>query len=600
MRDAEVVTSIVAGDADGLGAAYDRYAEPLFKYCRILLGDPAGAADAVADTVIIAAARAGRLRQPEKLRSWLYAVARNECTRALRSRTGTAALDEAPDVTDDGADVTGQPDLRTLFEDATGGLNPGEREVVDLQLRHGMHAAQVATILGVSRGHAHTMLSRAREQLETCLGVLLVGRAGRDECAELGALLGDWDGRLSVPLRKRLQRHIERCSTCSARRAFELRPAMLLDLTPGAAMGAGAAESFRLAAGPAAGLKEHTLALATGQGPSAVAYRTAVLSRAGTFGKNGFPRLVRAGGKAVGAGRGGGAKARLRSSPRARAAVAAAVVLAVFVAGAGFVLRGNSAQLKTAAAAKPPVSAAGLGAATSSYATATTGRLSPSASSFSTSPAGPSPSAQGTAATVLPTSGPAPGGSTSAPAPPSSSAPPASSGTPSSGPGTPGTSPNPTSSPKPPPSSPAPSPSPGTLTVSGPGGPHGGTLVVVPGGAGGTLTLSASGGPVTWSASVANDPDGSIDVSPSSGTLTPSSPTTTVTVTASQAVPCGQGAHATCPTVTISPGGTTYVISTGSKSHDQAFSRQGTTAAPRSALFLNAVGRRRGNARLAD
>jgi len=78
MRDSEVVASIVAGDPHGLALAYDRYAGSLFKYCRTLLSDPADAADAVQDTFVIAATRLDGLRAPERLRAWLYAVARND------------------------------------------------------------------------------------------------------------------------------------------------------------------------------------------------------------------------------------------------------------------------------------------------------------------------------------------------------------------------------------------------------------------------------------------------------------------------------------------------------------------------------------------
>src|SRR5215472_4048261 len=77
----EVVASIVTGDPEGLAQAYDRYADPLYKYCRSMLGDPADAADAVQDTFVIAASRLAGLREPERLCAWLYAVARNECLR---------------------------------------------------------------------------------------------------------------------------------------------------------------------------------------------------------------------------------------------------------------------------------------------------------------------------------------------------------------------------------------------------------------------------------------------------------------------------------------------------------------------------------------
>src|SRR5271170_5914136 len=95
MQDREVVAAIVAGDPDGIAEAYDKYAMPLYSYCRSLLREPADAADAVQDTFLIATSKLSGLRDPGKLRSWLYAVARNECYRKLRSGEATSALDEA-------------------------------------------------------------------------------------------------------------------------------------------------------------------------------------------------------------------------------------------------------------------------------------------------------------------------------------------------------------------------------------------------------------------------------------------------------------------------------------------------------------------------
>jgi hypothetical protein len=52
MQDREVVAAIVAGDPDGIAEAYDRYAMPLYSYCRSLLREPADAADAVQDAFL--------------------------------------------------------------------------------------------------------------------------------------------------------------------------------------------------------------------------------------------------------------------------------------------------------------------------------------------------------------------------------------------------------------------------------------------------------------------------------------------------------------------------------------------------------------------
>src|ERR1700739_4989178 len=102
-RDSEVVASIVGGDPDGLAAAYA----------------------AVQDTFVIAASRLAGLRDPELLRAWLYAVARNECLRTLRSSRPASSPAAAPDVADtlvdlgEGAERT---ELRALLAAAAAGL----------------------------------------------------------------------------------------------------------------------------------------------------------------------------------------------------------------------------------------------------------------------------------------------------------------------------------------------------------------------------------------------------------------------------------------------------------------------------------------------
>ena len=105
MEDPEVVAAIVAGDPAGLAEAYDKYAVPLHSYCRSMLREPADAADAVQDTFLVATAKLRSLRDPGKLRSWLYAVARNECLRRLRAGNALSALEEAADVPTQTAEV---------------------------------------------------------------------------------------------------------------------------------------------------------------------------------------------------------------------------------------------------------------------------------------------------------------------------------------------------------------------------------------------------------------------------------------------------------------------------------------------------------------
>src|SRR5215831_6578216 len=225
MEDREVVAAIVAGDPAGLAEAYDRYAVPLYSYCRSLLHEPADAADAVQDTFLIATAKLHGLRDPDKLRSWLYAVARNECLRKLRTGKATSALEEAADVPAQTGDAVGaaeRTELQELVRDAIDGLNPGERDVIELSLIRELDGEELADALGVSRNHAHALLSRARSQLERSLGALIVARTGRDACSGLDTILADWDGQMTALIRKRISRHIEQCEVCGERKRREL------------------------------------------------------------------------------------------------------------------------------------------------------------------------------------------------------------------------------------------------------------------------------------------------------------------------------------------------------------------------------------------
>jgi len=110
--DREIVAAITAKDPVGIAAAYDRYAAALYGYCHWLLHDSAGAAEALTNTFVIAAATLSDLSEPSKLRPWLFALARNECRR--RIRPGAAARDEEADAVGQPSDEAGEVSDETV------------------------------------------------------------------------------------------------------------------------------------------------------------------------------------------------------------------------------------------------------------------------------------------------------------------------------------------------------------------------------------------------------------------------------------------------------------------------------------------------------
>lgn len=232
--DAMLVQQAREGAKEAFAGLYDRYAARLHDFLASMLRDRDDAADVLHDTFLLAGARLHQLRDPAKVRPWLYAIARHQALRRIQQRSRLDPLEET-EVTASGpgpADVASQDELAELVQAAAAGLNPRDRVVLDLHLRQGMEGQELGEAIGVSTSHAYVLLSRLRDQVERSLGALLVTRLGRRDCDDLAAMLEGWDGRFTPAVRKRVARHVDGCDMCAERRRQAVSPLALLAAVP--------------------------------------------------------------------------------------------------------------------------------------------------------------------------------------------------------------------------------------------------------------------------------------------------------------------------------------------------------------------------------
>ncbi|HXZ76641.1 MAG TPA: sigma-70 family RNA polymerase sigma factor [Streptosporangiaceae bacterium] len=311
--DVAIAERVLDGEPAGYTELYDRYAGQLYAYCYNMLGGQEQAVGALGMTFMIAVCRLGQLPDSDRLRPWLYALARNECRRYRRNgRAGSSPVvfappnlsaDQQAELPQDG----GRGGWASWAEDgellaaarfssaetlAAGmrTLSLRDREAVELCLRHNLIGPDLSDVLGIPVGRVHKVITRAWARLQRTLRTLLVARWGREDCPDLDGMLASWDGQPTAMVRRRVRRHMGVCDSCRAREWREL---------PSGALAGLLAEAPQPA--PPPGLRDQVLRLlaeiAHGTPTEGDLILELVARRAGSFGSSGFPAVSRQGGK---------------------------------------------------------------------------------------------------------------------------------------------------------------------------------------------------------------------------------------------------------------------------------------------------------------
>jgi RNA polymerase sigma factor (sigma-70 family) len=237
LADERLAERTAAGDEDAFAELYERYFQGVYDFVLRLVRDRDTAADVVQNTFVKAweALREGRVTN---VKAWLYTVAHNGAMDELRRRSRLASGEDAEEAAFAQVDpsrftnpeaVARDRELVELVWASAAALNPQEYGLLDLHLRQGFEAPELADALGLERGAVYTRLSRLRDSFEEAVTTTLLLRRGRNECEDLDALLVEHGS--SAPTRETRQlvaRHLEECETCKEQKKRIVSPAAIL------------------------------------------------------------------------------------------------------------------------------------------------------------------------------------------------------------------------------------------------------------------------------------------------------------------------------------------------------------------------------------
>ncbi len=257
------------GDQAAFASIFERYHQPIYRYCLSILRDPDDAKDALQSTMSSALSSLPGEKREVALRAWLFRVAHNHSISIIRARRDHYGDERLATVADPSLQnrAEDRERLRDLIADLEA-LPERQRAALTMRELSGLSYDEIAEALEMSPAAARQAVYEARLGLRSAKD----GRAM--ECETARELISADDGRSLRALRMRA--HLRGCAGCAEfRAAIAQRERDLQALCPPLAMVASAGVLQSLLGGAAGG------ASATGGSAGAVAAIGAAVGSSG-------------------------------------------------------------------------------------------------------------------------------------------------------------------------------------------------------------------------------------------------------------------------------------------------------------------------------
>lgn len=171
--DEALVARAGRGDRAAASALVLRHTNRIFAASYRMLGERAGAEDAVQETFLRLWKNAARWKpQGAKFETWLYKVAMNVCLDKLRKRGREAPEEAAPERADASPGADEQlisEERRVAVDSALAGLPERQRLAITLCHYQELSNVEAATIMEISVEAIESLLARGRRALRDAL-----------------------------------------------------------------------------------------------------------------------------------------------------------------------------------------------------------------------------------------------------------------------------------------------------------------------------------------------------------------------------------------------------------------------------------------------
>jgi RNA polymerase sigma-70 factor, ECF subfamily len=170
VNDDEAIMRAARHDRSAFAPIYERYVDPIYRFCYRRLGDQ-GAAEDATSRIFERAIKALPRYRSGSVRAWLFTIARNTITDLYRQQRPVKSLDGSWEMPDrqPGPEAEAIANdqavwVRTLLDH----LNPDQRAVIELRLA-GLSNLEISEVLGKSHTNVRVVTYRALRKLRAVI-----------------------------------------------------------------------------------------------------------------------------------------------------------------------------------------------------------------------------------------------------------------------------------------------------------------------------------------------------------------------------------------------------------------------------------------------
>ena len=189
--ETELARALLAGETNAFERFVEHFRTKVFHYSWLMCGRPEDAEEVAQETLLKVFENFDQLREPERVRAWVFRIAKNACLMQRRKSvfapSHELSFDELPPGTEV-PDAGGPPDsellrseLRAVVDRIIAELPPTYRAVVLLRDLEELSTEDTAQILDVSTDVVKTRLHRGRLAMKQKLDCYVHNHCLEDE-----------------------------------------------------------------------------------------------------------------------------------------------------------------------------------------------------------------------------------------------------------------------------------------------------------------------------------------------------------------------------------------------------------------------------------